>query len=106
MKKTDVLPPPKETLKQKIKLKVQRIRRYEKRTKFYRQINVFKINIKKIFKELGKNQVHVEKLPTQGKIDNIWESIWQIEKDYNENSEWLKREEKQEKDQKNKCGKK
>ena len=39
MKKTEGLPPLKETIKQKIQLKAQRVRRYEKRTKFYRQKN-------------------------------------------------------------------
>ena len=36
MKKREDVPPLKETLKQKIQLEAQRIRRYEKRTKFYR----------------------------------------------------------------------
>ena len=36
MKKTEELPPLKETLKLKIQLKEQRIRKYENRTKFYR----------------------------------------------------------------------
>lgn len=48
VKKTDVLPPLKETLKQKIQLKALRIR-----TKFYRKNNVFKIVKKKIYTELG-----------------------------------------------------
>ena len=47
MKKLDDLTLLKETLKQKIQFKVQRMRRYEKRTNFYRQNNTFKIDTKK-----------------------------------------------------------
>ena len=47
MKKLDDLTLLKETLKQKIQFKVQRMRRYKKRTNFYRQNNTFKIDTKK-----------------------------------------------------------
>ena len=47
MKKLDDLTLLKETLKQKIQFKVQRMRRYEKRTNFYRQNNTFRIDTKK-----------------------------------------------------------
>ena len=53
MKKREDLPPLKETLKQKIQLKAQRIRRYEKRKKFYRQNNTFKSDEKNFYRELG-----------------------------------------------------
>ena len=42
MKKQEDLPSLKETLKQEIKLKAQRICRYEKKTKLYEQNNTFK----------------------------------------------------------------
>ena len=47
MKKLDDLTLLKETLKQKNQFKVQRMRRYKKRTNFYRQNNTFKIDTKK-----------------------------------------------------------
>ena len=72
-------------MKQKIQLKVQKIRRYEKRTKFYRQNKIFKIDKKKFYRELGRKQVNVEKTPIKNKIDNFWESILVIEEDHNEN---------------------
>ena len=53
MKKIDNLTPLKETLKQKIQLKAQRMRRYEKRAKFYRQNSAFKFDKKKFYRELG-----------------------------------------------------
>ena len=47
MKKLDNLASLTDTLKQKIQLKVQIMRRYEKRTKFYRQKNTCKTEKKK-----------------------------------------------------------
>ena len=44
-------PPLKETLKQKIQLKAQRIRRYQKRTKFDKQNNTFKSDKKKFYRD-------------------------------------------------------
>ena len=98
IRKTDDLAPLKETLKQKIQPKAQRIIRCEKWTNFYRKSNIFKIDIKQFYTELGKNQVNVEKKPTLDEIENFWENIWGIEKNYKENSEWFKREEKYAKD--------
>ena len=40
--------------------KAQRICRYEKRTKFYRQNNTFKSDKKKFYTELGSKQINVE----------------------------------------------
>ena len=47
MKKLGNLIPLKETLKQKIQLKAQRMRRFEKIMKSYRQNNTFKTDKKK-----------------------------------------------------------
>ena len=58
MKNFEDLAPLKETLKQKIQLKAQRMRRYDKRSKFYQQNNTFKMNKKKFYRELGKTQVY------------------------------------------------
>ena len=43
--------------------------------------------------ELGKSQVNVEKPPSKEEVETSWTSIWGIEKDYNEEAEWLKWEE-------------
>ena len=70
MKNFKNLAPLKETLKQKIQLKAQRLRRYDKRSKFYRQNNTFKMDKRKFYGELGKPQVTVEKPPSRrsGKV--------------------------------------
>ena len=87
MKKFDDLAPLKGTLKQKIELKAQIMRRYEKRTKFYRQNNTFKTGKKKFYKELGKSQVNIEKPLSKEEVETFWTSIWGTEKDYNEEAE-------------------
>ena len=96
MKNREDLPPLMETLKQKIQLKAQRIRRYEKRTKLNRQNNTFKSGKKKFYRELGSKQINVEKPPTRDEIEIFWKKIWGTHKEFNEwlkNTEWLKNEE-------------
>ena len=87
------LPPLKETLKQKIQLKAQRIRKYEKRTKFYRQNNTFQSDKKKFYRERGSKQINVEKSPTTDEIEIFWKKIWGTHKEFTENAKWLKNEE-------------
>ena len=38
--------------------------------------------------------MNVEKPPSKEKVETFWTSIWGTEQDYNEEAEWLKREEK------------
>ena len=90
MKKREDSPPLKETLKQKIQLKGQRIRRYEKGAKFYRQNNSFKLDKKKLYRELGSKQINVEKPPTRDEIEIFWKKIWGTHKEFKENAQWLK----------------
>ena len=87
MKKLDNLTPLKETLKQKIQLKPQRMRWYEKGTKFYRQNNTFKTDKKKFYRELGNSQVNVEYPPSKEEVETFCTSIWGTEKEYNEEVE-------------------
>ena len=87
IKKSDDLTPLKETLKQKIALKSQRLRRYEKRTKFYRQNNILKTDKKKFYRKLGKSQVNVEKSPSKEEVETFWTSVWGTENDFNKEAE-------------------
>ena len=89
MKNFEDLAPLKETLRQKIQLKAQSMRRYDKRSKFYRQNNTFKMDKKKFYRELGKTQMTVEKPPSKEEVEKFWISIWGTEKEFNEEVEWL-----------------
>ena len=52
-----------ETLKQQIQAKAQRIRRFEKRSRFFRQNKIFKEDAKKLYREMGKKKMDVNKPP-------------------------------------------
>ena len=79
----------KETLKQKIQLKAQRIRRYEKRTKFFRQNILFKDDPKRLYREIGKQTIVVNDIPSENEINNFWSSIWSNDKSFNADAEWI-----------------
>ena len=53
----------KERIKQKVQAKAQRIRKFEKRTKFYKQNKIFKTDAKKYYGSTGR----WEKNPSKSK---------------------------------------
>ena len=81
----------KEVLKQEIQAKAQRIRRFEKRAKFFRQNKIFKQDAKKFYRELGKKRIDVTEPPTLDEVEEFWANIWENDKTHNENAEWIKR---------------
>ena len=66
----------KETIKQKMHLKAQRTRRYERRSKFYRQNRIFKTDARKVYREVGKEKVTVKDTPPIEKVEEFWKDIW------------------------------
>ena len=83
----------KERLKQRMQLKAQRLRRYEKRNKFFRQNKVFKEDAKKFYRELGKGILEVKEPPEEEDVEQFWNDLWGEEKLFNDNASWLGREE-------------
>ena len=83
----------KETLKQKIQVKAQRLRRYDKRNRFYRQNKIFKIDAKTFYREFGKRTINIEEPPVDEEMTKFWNDIWGKEKDFNNEAEWIRREE-------------
>ena len=80
-----------EFLKMKILAKAQRIRRYEKRSKQFKQNQMFANNRKKFFRNLGKEQVPVEKPPKKEATETFWRSILENDRKHNHSAEWIKR---------------
>ena len=80
----------KEELKQKLQVKAQRMRRFEKRSKFFRQNRIFETDARKFYREINKSTVSIEKAPSEKEIQEFWSTIWGKEKMYNENAAWLK----------------
>ena len=83
------IPSIKEALKQKIEVKAQRERRFDKRTKFYRQNKIFQTDAKKFYREIGKNQVMVKETPPKDSIENFWKGIWAEKKACNTSASWI-----------------
>ena len=82
-----------ERLKQEIQAKAQRIRRYEKRSRFYRQNLIFKEDAKKFYRELGKTQIEVKEHPKKEEIEEFWRNIMEKDKKHNTQAEWIKHQE-------------
>ena len=78
----------KEILKQRMQLKAQTMKRYEKRGKFYHQNLIFKTDTKKFYREIEKEKVRVNGTPAINHIERFWNTIWS--EDFNENAEWIK----------------
>ena len=62
----------KEVFKQQIQAKAQRIRRFEKRAKFFRQNKTFRQDH---YRELGKKRIHVTEPPTLDEVEEFWANI-------------------------------
>jgi len=74
------IPSIKEELKQKLQVKAQRLRRYEKRSKFFRQNKIFETDAKKFYREISKSSISVKKIPSEEEVQEFWSKIWGSEK--------------------------
>ena len=83
----------KEKVKQVMQLKAQRLRRFDKRSKFYRQNKVFQMDAKKFYREIGKGSISVDNPPDVNEMQGFWNNIWGEEKSYNKEAAWIDREE-------------
>ena len=61
----------KEIVKQKMQLKPQRLRRYEKRNKLYHQNLIFRRDVKKLYRETGKETITVDDAPLIEEIEDF-----------------------------------
>ena len=93
------IPEVRERLKQQILAKAQRVRRYVKRGKFFRQNKLFKEDTKRLYRELGKKQVNVEEPPPVEEIEAFWSNIWENEKHHDETAEWIRQQDEKMKNQ-------
>ena len=82
-----------ETLKQKIQVKAQRLRSYDKKIRFYRQNKIFKTDAKKFYREIGKGTINIEEPSVDEEMTKFWNDIWRKEKNVNNEAEWIRREE-------------
>ena len=80
----------KEDLKQALQAKAQRIRRYIKRSKQYKQNKMFREDSKKFYRELGKKTIQIEKPQDIGQVKRFWQNVLEQEVKHNEVAQWIK----------------
>ena len=64
-----------EKIKKTIQAKAARLRRYQKRSRFYKDNNLFKKNPKQFYRNDGKSKIKIKKAPSEEKICSFWEKI-------------------------------
>jgi len=89
-KSNEDIPSVTEKLKQQLLAKSQRIKRFEKRRKFYSHNKMFKENTKRFYRELGKKSIEISEPLEKEALENFWANIWEKEKRHNERAEWIK----------------
>jgi len=89
IKNQDDIAKTKESLKQQVRAKAQRLRRYTKRANFFRQNKTFRNNAKKLYRELGKKAINVQKPPSLEEVETFWSKIWENNKAHNDGAHWI-----------------
>ena len=64
----DDIPTVVENLKQQLQAKSQRLRRYDKRQKFFHQNKTYEQNAKKFYRELGKKNIIIHQAPEKESV--------------------------------------
>ena len=83
----------KDDLKQALQAKAQRIRRYTKRSEWYKQNKMLREDSKRFYRELGKKTIQIEKPPDIGEVKKFWQNILEQEVKYNKDAQWIKDQE-------------
>ena len=83
----------KEKLKQKIQAKAQRLKRFDKRSRQFRQNKLFKTNPKLFYRELGNKKLTINDLPSADEVEKFWKSMLEDDKHHNEEAGWIKEQE-------------
>ena len=89
---TDNILEVKEVIKQKMQAKSQRLRRYEKRCRSYRQNQLFTNNPKIFYRSLLQKSMDTKKIPSMEALQEFWGNIWSVPKVHNAGAEWIQRE--------------
>ena len=92
IKKWEDIPVVKETIKQNMQAKAQRLGRLTKRSNFFRQNRTFKEDAKNFYRELGKKKIDVNEPPTIEKIEEFWSKICENNKTHKDQVTWIQQE--------------
>ena len=83
----------KEDLKQALQAKAKRLRRYTKRSEWYKQNKMFREDSKRFCRELGKKTIQIGKPPDIGEVKKFWQNILKQEVKHNGDAQWIKDQE-------------
>lgn len=79
-----------EEIRQRIKAKASKVKRYQSRVKQFHQNRLFQTDQKRFYEELeGEERVDIK--PDGDEARQFWSDIWGKSKEHNSNAEWLKK---------------
>ena len=78
-----------EELKQRLKAKSAKIKRYEPRIDQYRINRLFSVDQKKVYSELNGGKEENQDIPDADESRVFWSDIWSKKKEHNKNAQWL-----------------
>ena len=79
-----------EELKQRMLAKSAKVRRFEQRIEQFRQNRLFSVDQKRIYSEYNGGRGRSSDDPNAEESKRFWGNIWSIEKEHNQDAEWLK----------------
>ena len=79
-----------EELKQRVKSKAAKIKKYEERNNQFLQNRLFQTNRKRLFEKIDGKERNCEIKPVAEESKTFWSSILGIEKKHNKDAEWFK----------------
>ena len=77
-----------EEINQKVLAKEERLKRYPKRVKQYKQNRTFQNNERKFYQQLGRHDTKAYQQADAKETERFWTKIWQPKK-HNEKAEWI-----------------
>ena len=91
IKRTEKIQTVLEKLKQLIQAKAARLRRYQKRSRFYKDNNLFKNNPKQFYRNNGKSHIKINKVPSEEEIRFLGGKIWSDSKTHSSQAPWIEK---------------
>jgi len=88
--KEDDRVPTLEKLKQRLYALNNRLSRYQKRQKQFRQNNDFINKPSKLYDEMRGNKITVNEPPTKEQVETFWKPMYETKKQFNKNAPWLR----------------
>ena len=84
-----------EELKQRIRIKAEKLKRYKARMTQYRQNKLFPCDQKTLYEELGGKRRETSDPPQADDVRKFWSEVWDKLVQYKEDGEWLVKVEKE-----------